>query len=127
MKGFDKSEITNRNLSIDPRFFSPCLNNPEKWQISVINKGILEQRLNNAEIESNEQKKIIKLFNLNKMSKTEIKEKCIQTRAYMETVFDVWSDSVMHNFQLTSVGIAIGHANIKRLVGEFTDLSIWIN
>ena len=27
----------------------------------------------------------------------------------------------------TSVGIAIGHANIKRLVGEFANLSIWIN
>jgi hypothetical protein len=28
---------------------------------------------------------------------------------------------------LTSVGISIGHANIKRLVGEFAKLSIWIN
>jgi hypothetical protein len=27
----------------------------------------------------------------------------------------------------SSVGIAIGHANIKRLVGEFANLSIWIN
>jgi hypothetical protein len=45
----------------------------------------------------------------------------------MENVFDTWSDSQMKNFTLTSVGIAIGHANIKRLVGEFANLSIWIN
>jgi len=33
----------------------------------------------------------------------------------------------MKKFTLTSLGIAIGHANIKRLIGEFANLSIWIN
>ncbi|WP_376778330.1 LPO_1073/Vpar_1526 family protein [Stutzerimonas nitrititolerans] len=45
----------------------------------------------------------------------------------MESVFDTWSDSPMKSFTMTSVGMAIGHANIKRLVGEFASLSIWIN
>ncbi len=31
------------------------------------------------------------------------------------------------SFTLTSVGIAIGHANIKRPVSKFSNLSIWIN
>lgn len=57
------------------------------------------------------------------MNDTEIKEKCIASRSYMAGVFETWSRSAMKNFILTSVGIAIGHANIKRLVGEFTDLS----
>lgn len=42
-------------------------------------------------------------------------------------LFETWSESAMKNFTLTSVGIAIGYANIKRLVGEFANLSIWIN
>ena len=45
----------------------------------------------------------------------------------MAQVFDVWEGSFMQNLSLTSVGVAIAHANIKRHIGEFTDLSIWIN
>lgn len=45
----------------------------------------------------------------------------------MKKIFETWESSAIKNFTLTSVGIAIGHANIKRLVGEFSDLSIWIN
>jgi hypothetical protein len=45
----------------------------------------------------------------------------------MSGLFETWSGSLMKNFTLTSVGIAIGHANIKRLIGEFANLSIWIN
>jgi hypothetical protein len=41
--------------------------------------------------------------------------------------FDTWDGSEMNQFTLTSVGIAIAHANIKRLVGEFANLSMWIN
>ncbi|MGB3401344.1 MAG: LPO_1073/Vpar_1526 family protein [Microcoleaceae cyanobacterium] len=126
-KGFEPSEITKRNLSIDLGFFMICLNNPTKWQFSVSDIETLKPILNNQGIESNEQMKIIELFNLNKMSTVEMKEKCVKTRSYMKTVFDIWSDSAIQNFQLTSVGIALGHANIKRLVGEFTDLSIWIH
>ena len=49
------------------------------------------------------------------------------TRPYMASMIDVWENSLMKNFTLTSVGIAIGHANVKKNLGEFTDLSIWIN
>ena len=61
------------------------------------------------------------------MSETEIRDKVVEIRPYMTEIFETWSGSAMKNFKLTSVGIAIGHANIKRLVGEFAELSIWIN
>jgi len=61
------------------------------------------------------------------MSNEEIQEYIIQTRGYMRHVFEVWKVSNMNRFTLTSVGIAIGHANIKKSLGEFTNLSIWIN
>jgi hypothetical protein len=61
------------------------------------------------------------------MSHTEVKEKCTEIRSYMSGLFETWSGSLMKNFTLTSVGIAIGHASIKRLIGEFANLSIWIN
>ena len=78
-------------------------------------------------ITPDDRSKITALFDLGKMNDNEIKDKCIAIRPYLADLFDIWSESAMKNFTLTSVGIAIGHANIKRLVGEFADLSIWIN
>jgi hypothetical protein len=129
LKGFDKEEIKKRKVSIgmDQRFFMSCLNDPKKIQVRANNKDTLEENLDKFEIEASDKENIVDLFNLNRMSNVEIKEKCIEIRPYMKTVFDIWNDSLMQNFTLTSVGISIGHANIKRFVGEFSDLSIWIN
>jgi U3 small nucleolar RNA-associated protein 14 len=88
---------------------------------------MLNQNLNNHNISTEDQEKIIELFSMGKMSNPEIREKCISIRPFMETVFDSWENSKIKSFTLTSVGMAIGHANIKRLTGEFASLSIWIN
>ena len=56
-----------------------------------------------------------------------MRAKCVVLRPYMADVFDKRADSAMKDFTLTSLGSAIGPANIERLVGEFADLSVWIN
>lgn len=129
IKGFDQSEITSREVSIglDQRFFIPCLNDPAKFQVRANNKKILEENLEANGISPEDRTKIVSMFDIGKMSHPEIREKCISIRPFMEPVFDTWSNSPMKSFTLTSVGMAIGHANIKRLVGEFASLSIWIN
>jgi hypothetical protein len=60
------------------------------------------------------------------MNSQEIIDVVIKAREYMKVIFDTWT-STMGHFTLTSVGIAIGHANVKKQTGEFTNLSIWIN
>jgi len=129
LKGFDKDEIQKREISIgmNPLFFIPCLNDLQKIQVRANSAEALTKAMESQNISEEDKPKIIALFNLNKMNENEIKEKCIQIRPYMETIFDIWSESSLANFTLTSVGIAIGHANIKRLSGEFSNLSIWIN
>jgi len=129
MLGFDEQEVTNRGVSIgsDNKFFMPCINDPSKLQICANNKAILETALRENAITAMDCKIIRELFDVGKMSDTEIKRKCIAIRPYMAELFETWSESAMKHFTLTSVGIAIGHANIKRLVGEFANLAIWIN
>ena len=129
LKGFDVSEITTRGITIglDNRFFIPCLNDPSKFQVNANSRENLEKRLDTAQVGSEDRTKILELFNVGKMSNDEIRQLCIKLRPYMQNAFDVWSNSTMKSFTLTSVGIAIGHANIKRLIGDFADLSIWIN
>jgi hypothetical protein len=129
LKGFDEKEVSDRGILIglDPRFFIPCLNDPSKFQVRANNKELLEKAFEERGITPEDRAKINALFDVGKMHDTEIKEKCIEIRSYMSGLFETWSGSAMKNFTLTSVGIAIGHANIKRLVGEFANLSIWIN
>lgn len=129
LNGFDADEVTKREISIgqDQRFFIPCLNNPSKIQVNALNKDSLEKSLDTNSIEQEDKTKIIALFNEGLMSDEEVIKKCVSIRPYMEHVFSTWASSSMANFTLTSVGIAIGHANIKRLTGEFANLSIWIN
>lgn len=127
MKGFDADEIQKYDLQLNSGLFINCLNDNSKIQVKALNEDSLNKLIEGKNLNEEQEKGLKELFNKNKMSGQEIKELCIQTRSYMENVFDVWENSHMKNFTLTSVGIAIGHANIKRLIGEFSDLSIWIN
>lgn len=129
LKGFDAKEITERGISIclDQRFFIPCLNDPSKVQVRANSKELLDKNFEAHAITPEDRSKITSLFDAGKMNDAEIKDKCIAIRPYMAGLFETWSGSPMKNFTLTSVGIAIGHANIKRLVGVFANLSIWIN
>lgn len=130
VKGFDPQEIGSRGIPMEHvrGLFMPCVNDPTKLQVKALNQEVLEALLASLSISAEESLKVQELFDANKMSHEEIRAKCVKLRPYMDNVFDTWSDSSMKSFTLTSVGIAIGHANIKRIIGqEFADLSVWIN
>lgn len=128
-KGFDEGEIAARNISIgnDIRFFIPCFNETTKLQVRANSKEILTKNFETHGVPEPDRTQIMALFDAAKMSESEIRDKCVAIRPYMNDLFVLWSESPMKNFTLTSVGIGIAHANIKRLVGEFANLSIWIN
>lgn len=128
-KGFDENNVLVSQLTVglDRRYFIPCLNDKTRYQVKALNKEALEKLLNANPVSPGDKINIGALFDNVKMSANEVIDKCISLRPYMEKVFDVWTNSPMQNFNLTSVGIAIGHANIKRLTGEFANLAIWIN
>jgi hypothetical protein len=129
MKGFDSSSIEELGPTIvnDSRLFIPCLNDQTKLQVKALSGDKLKDYLEQLQISEDVAVKIVALFDSNLMSHDEIRDKCISIRSYMTGVFEFWRNSPAKNFSLTSVGMAIGHANIKRFAGEFGDLSIWIN
>jgi len=129
LKGFAQQEVMERGISIglDDRFFVSCLNDPSKVQVRAYSKELLLKAFDVHSISTDDRARISELFDVGKMGEAEIRAKCIEIRPYMAGLFEVWSDSMMKHLTLTSVGIAIGHANIKRLVGEFSNLAIWIN
>lgn len=129
LKGFDASELGTRNLpaSISSQVVVPCLNDPSKLQIRALNKDSLKKILDAMSVPTADRAQIEALFEVNRMSESEVRDKLVSIRSYMGELSRLWSTSAMQNFTLTSVGMAIGHANVKRLVGEFANLSIWIS
>ena len=130
LSGVTMEEVGHNGLSIENHqgIFITCLNDPNKLQVRALNHEQLDKTLADRDFPEVEKSKIRALFDRNKMSEEAIRAKCITIRPYMEAVFNTWMDSSMGRFSLTSVGIAIGHANVKRVIGkEFANLSIWIN
>lgn len=129
LKGFVESELQDRGISAEniSRFFIRCLNDNSLIQVNANSEEALTKSMEEQNVPEPEQVKIKELFNLTKMSEDEIRDKCIEIRPYMGNLFECWTTTPLARFSLTSVGIAIGHANVKRLTGEFADLAIWIN
>jgi len=61
------------------------------------------------------------------MSEMEVRDALIDLRPYMASILDGWNHGSIKHVVLSSVGIAIGHAAIKMMAGEFGQLSNWIN
>ena len=66
------------------------------------------------------------LFESSTKTENEVKDMLVDAIPEMERIFEVWGRSPFNQFELTSVGIAIAHANYRRKVGDTMDLSIWI-
>lgn len=128
-KGFDHEDIDKDRLSQETlsRYIMQCLNDASKYQVNAMSLEDLNKRLAAESAPENEAKYIVELFGKNKMTPDEMKTKIVELRPYMADFYSTWDNSPMKSFQLTSVGIAIGHANLRKYLGNFADLSIWVN
>ena len=129
MSGFDSSEISSCSFAYQQgqRFTTACINNSFRIQTIGLNQTDFDSYMSGAAISDSDKATLKNLFSKNVMSDQELQAKCISIRSYMSELFDAWQKSGLQRFFLTSVGIALGHANIKRMTGEFADLRVWIN
>ena len=70
--------------------------------------------------------KIKSLLTNNLMSEEEIKKIFVDNCDFMVKPMEIFNETQISHFLLSSVGIAIGYANLKQKLGYFSDLSIWI-
>lgn len=126
--GFEKSRLDAVPVGEENLNFltMPCLNDPSKWQVAALNKEILAEKLAERRIEEPHAQQFRNMLDEGPMESAEVGEKILNLSPSMRILLPKWASSGMKNFNLTSVGMAIGHANIKRYAGEFAPLSIWI-
>ena len=129
-KGFSREEFDLYQLDWDKyvniKLIIPCLSDSSKFQINAVEIISLETTLNSLGVVKVESDKLKQLFDKNNMDSEEIKNLLTQKYPEMKTLFDCWASSHLRNMSLTTVGMSLAIANIKRLTGEYNDLEIWI-
>lgn len=127
-KGFTIEEFEQK-ISVDPKFkkyIGPCQNDNSKYQINIINQEQVKVIGKRDGLSENEITKINNFFNEKTMNEGEIKDFLIKSFPPFEKFIEDWKKSSIMRMTLTSVGIAIGHANITRKTKLNPDLKIWI-
>lgn len=128
-KGFDIELLSERRIPISEGspLLERCFHNAEKWQIISRPDDVLKIAATNEGLGQEDVEKLLALTNEFLMTEAEIEEYLRKERPNLSKFIDLWQESALKSFTLTSVGIAIAHANLKKNLGEFTNLSIWIN
>ncbi|MDO8386646.1 MAG: hypothetical protein Q7T13_09595 [Polaromonas sp.] len=125
-KGIDAERV---NAIVPPNLlglFRPGTNDATKLELAVPNETVLKKVLDAAAVEPEMRVQLQNLFAENPLAAPEVRTWVIEKAPFMDAVFNLWVDDVKR-FTLTSVGMAIAHANIRRVTGQaFAPLSIWV-
>lgn len=126
--GFHESEIAQKGISLSPNhpIFIKCLNNSDLAQINALNKSEISNICRELQITNSDRNKLIHLHASSVMATYNIRDLITNNCPYMIKVFGIWDNLRIAYFDLSSVGIAIGHAYAKKNVPNIPDLSIWI-
>lgn len=125
-KGFNEVDFSTLTPN-GKAFIMQCINDQSKYQvIPIFKKDTLSQIVRDGLITEDDVKRLDELSSSNICEEPEIKEILIRIRPYMNDVLNTWHRTLLKNMTLTSVGIAIAHANSSRKTGDKSDLSIWL-
>jgi hypothetical protein len=104
----------------------PCFHDNQKLQLNCRDDGALDAMSKERGFSDEEITKLKNLVERTTMPQNEVKDILIQAIPSMTKIFEVWDQSPLKNLELTSVGVAIAHANYRRKTSDTMNLSIWI-
>jgi len=127
-KGFDMSSLGQLQLTIEQQkqLIVKCLRDSTKYQINAINDMEIEAQGKNLGLNDNLIPKVKELQNSNLITADEFEHILVNVDVRFKDLLKIWRDTGLGRLQLTTVGIALAHANIKRMINEDLDLGIWI-
>lgn len=127
-KGFDEEKFSNEigEISDYTGLVMKCFHYPNMYQLSAIDTDVLNNISTERKISEEIKNKLVALFNSTLMNDNEIKEYLVSVKPEIQNLFDLWKNSSISNFSLTTVGISIAQANYRRRTGVKLDISIWI-
>lgn len=125
LTGLDLEEV---GLSEEARsaLIVPSRRNPALHQVNAATPGEIDSLCQRFGLGTNEAEKLKNLQGRRPVPPAELRAELIAAMSWMAQLFELWDQTPIKNLTLTSVGIALAHANIKKRTGHDFDLSIWI-
>ncbi len=107
----------------------PCHRDPDLFQFNCINEQQLREKLLWKDLSEEVTNRFVQFFKAHLLSDEQVKLELLTALPQLERLFSLWENTKYGQFTLTSVGIAIAHANIRRHNENENayDLSTWIN
>jgi hypothetical protein len=127
-KGLDQAQVDAANLPVEirKRYVGPCMSDPTKFQVLILGDQTLTEIADKHADVRPHKAALQMLLDQGMADQAQVNAKLDSLAPFMPKIFADWESSNLKSFDLTSVGIAIAHANIKRFAGEFARLSTWI-
>jgi hypothetical protein len=119
VKGFLRKEAAAPWTSFldDNEVFMPCLRDSQKLQIKARSLSDVQELAEAKKIPT-----LLTHIDLGRMYEHEINEDLITHVPSLEKLVHKWDSVGFSNFDLTAVGVAIGHACMRKVVGDVTPL-----
>ncbi|QKW44269.1 LPO_1073/Vpar_1526 family protein [Streptomyces microflavus] len=125
--GFEEEQYSWISEFKDKGVTMPCLRDPTKLQLAATNSTELEHvltKVNFGEYADN----LRNLLKANPISGEAIHAEIEALDSEFKRFSEIWANSAIKSFDLTSVGIAIAHAHCRRLLGSaFPAVDIWLS
>lgn len=128
-RGFDETQIPPdlQRYADDRRVFTACVHDPDRLQVNAMSLEALNARMPGYGIPDEHVSIIRNIYNAYLMPEDVIKEKLIAINPRMADFIERWNSCEIRRVDLTPVGIAISHANYRRVAGMDAPLSIWVS
>lgn len=122
-KGFTLEQVEEKNVNkIEIKdVLIPCLHDHTKYQFDRTKKEELTEKFGESNVSE-----LLELYEDTLMTDIEVEKFLKEFNKDLGLLIELWNSSHMKNMSLTSVGIALGNANIRRKTGRDIDISIWI-
>lgn len=105
----------------------PCFHKPALFQVAAVGLDDIAGVCERLSVPLEHREKIRDLQSNHRMSQQEIEEYLRLNVSGSDILLDLWEQSPLKHLSLTTVGIAIAHANIRRkLKRDDYNLSVWI-
>jgi hypothetical protein len=127
-RGFSEEAVTASSLNIAevrPALIR-CLHNHELLQVAALDHDAISGQCEKLQFSDTVCWGLKNLQTANTMGEVEVRKYILEARPDAVPLFERWDATDLKHMTLTSVGIAIAHANIRRRIGEHFDLSIWM-
>jgi len=127
-KGFTWEEAVQVVDSSVPlaKLLVPCFHDQSRWQLTPLYQEEFESLASEIEVEKTHVDQLWKLQSDQRLGTEDLRAFLVDRHPQIEDLINFWKETSASNMTLTSVGIAIGHANIRRKLDTSFDLGIWI-